>query len=216
MKRFLRASALDFSVLYYHNVHMAYCTINIDWLPGGAREWATFTAVRKEAGRLWSWLVERHASSRQAGEEWPTKAQLQKEIQRKFPGLHSQSAQQTVADFCEAIASAESIRRKGEPFEYPHRKTMYRQVIFTNQGAKYRDGLLILPCGKDGKLTVRIPKGVVLPGRLIEVRLDYGRVEIVCEVALASPCRTDHRDRSRREYADRRHRWRERSPDQRP
>src|SRR5262249_28499610 len=58
-----------------------------------------------------------------------------------------------------------------------------RQVIFTNQGAKVRNGKLSLPWGCGGRLTVRIPTGITLPGRLIEVRLDYGCIEIVCEIA---------------------------------
>jgi putative transposase len=102
-----------------------------------------------------------------------------------FPDLHSQSVQQIIADFCEAIASAESLRKKGEPFAYPYRKPRYRQVIFTNQAARYRGGRLILPCGRAGELVVRIPEGVVLPGRLMEARLDYGRVQLVCQVAEA-------------------------------
>src|SRR5207244_1140637 len=117
-----------------HTDGMAYRTIKIAWLPESQGQWRAFTAIRLEAGRLWSWLVERHASIRQQGEVWPSKADLQKEIKRQFPDLHSQSAQQTVGDFCEAINSAESLRRKGEPFEYPHKKLRYRQVIFTNQG----------------------------------------------------------------------------------
>jgi putative transposase len=161
---------------------MAYRTIKIAWLPDSQSQWSIFTAARMEAGRLWSWLVERHAEIRQQGGSWPSKADLQKEIKRRFPDLHSQSAQQTVGDFCEAIASAEALRKRGEPFEYPHKKVRFRQVIFTNQGAKLRDGSLILPCGKAGKLRVRIPKGVTLPGRLMEVRLNYGSVEVVCQV----------------------------------
>src|SRR5713101_1704261 len=161
---------------------MSYRTIKIDWSPNASAQWKTFSAVRLEAGRLWCWLVERHANARQQGEKWPTKAGLQQEIKGQFPNLHSQSAQQTVADFCEAIASAESLRKHGEPYAYPHKEPCYRQVIFTNQGARYRNGILVLPCGKAGRLAVRIPKGVVLPGRLMEVRLDYGCVEIVCEI----------------------------------
>jgi len=166
---------------------MSYRTIKIEWLPQSGQQWKTFTAARLEAGRLWSWLVERHAAARQHGEKWPTKAELQKEVKRQFPALHSQSAQQIVADFCEAIASAESLRKHGEPYEYPHKKPRYRQVIFTNQGAKVRKGLLSLPCGNAGRLSIRIPKGIALPGRLMEVRLHYGCVEIVCEVAEEVP-----------------------------
>ena len=161
---------------------MGYRTIKFAWVPSTRENWSAFTAVRKEAARLWSWLVERHADIRQQGGKWPSKADLQKEIRGLFPGLHSQSAQQIVADFCEAITSAESLRKKGDPFCYPHRKTLYRQVLFTNQAPRFRDGRMILPCGKDGYLSVCIPKGVVLPGRVMEIRLDYGEVEIVCEV----------------------------------
>jgi putative transposase len=161
---------------------MAYRTLRIDWLPSSGQGWFTFTSVRKEAARLWSWLVERHAEIRQQGRPWPTRGELQKEIKGLFPGLHSQSAQMILHDFCEAIASAEALRKKGEPFQYPHRRTAYRQVLFSNQAARHQEGFLILPCGQAGKLSVRIPKGLVLPGRLMEVRLDYGSVEIVCEV----------------------------------
>ncbi len=161
---------------------MGYRTIKFAWVPSTRENWSAFTAVRKEAARLWSWLVERHADIRQQGGKWPSKADLQKEIKGLFPGLHSQSAQQIVADFCEAITSAESLRKKGDPFCYPHRKTLYRQVLFTNQAPRFRDGRMILPCGKDGYLSVCIPKGVVVPGRVMEIRLDYGEVEIVCEV----------------------------------
>jgi putative transposase len=161
---------------------MAYRTLKFSWLPSNRQGWIVFTGVRKEAARLWSWLVEHHAEIRQRGGRWPTKADLFKEIKGLFPGLHSQSAQMIVADFCEAIASAEALRERDEPFEYPHRKTTYRQVLFSNQAPRFRDGRMILPCGTAGKLSVRIPAGVALPGRLMEVRLDYGEIELVCEV----------------------------------
>ena len=87
-----------------------------------------------------------------------------------------------MGDFCEAIASAEALRRHGEPYEYPQKKPRYRQVIFTNQSAKVRNDTLSLPCGTAGRLTIRIPRGVTLPERLREVRLDYGGVAIVCAI----------------------------------
>jgi putative transposase len=161
---------------------MSYRTVKFAWLPSTCQGWLVFTSVRKEAARLWSWLVERHATIRQLGGKWPTRNDLKAEAKGLFPGLHSQSVQQIIHDFCEAVASAESLRKRGEPFDYPFRKTTYRQVIFTNQAPRFRDGRMILPCGKAGSLSIRIPKGVTLPGRLIEVRLGYGEVEIVCEV----------------------------------
>ena len=163
---------------------MAYRTIKFAWLPSTCQGWLIYTSVRKEAARLWSWLVERHATLRQRGGKWPSKADIQKEIKGLFPGLHSQSVQQIVADFCEAVASAESLRQRGEPYEYPHRKTTYRQVLFTNQAPRFRDGRMVLPCGKAGSLEIHMPRGVTLPGRMMEVRLGYGSVEVVCEVII--------------------------------
>jgi len=161
---------------------MAYRTVKIDWLPRSSQDWATFTAVRMEAGRLWSWLVERHADARQEGETWPGRDDLQKETKRQFPNLHSQSVQMTVHDFLEAIASVEALRQRGEPYEYPHRKLRYRQVIFNGQAARSRDGCLILPCGKAGKISIKIPDAVSFPGQVMEVRLNYGSIEVVCKI----------------------------------
>ncbi len=172
-----------------YNEPMSYRTIKIDWLPQSGQQWKTFTAARLEAGRLWSWLVERHVDARQHSSLWPSKADLQKEIKRQFPCLHSQSAQQIVGDFCEAIASAETLRKHGEPYDYPHKKPRYHQVIFTNQGAKLRENMLSLPCGSAGRLHVRLPKGMMLPGRVMEVRLNYGGIEIVC--VMTEEARTD-------------------------
>jgi hypothetical protein len=113
-------------------------TIRIDWLPRTADAWNVFSAVRMEAGQLWSWLVERHGDARQQGGGWPGRDELQRETKRQFPNLHSQSVQMIIHDFLEAVASAESLRKRCEPYEYPH--------------------------------------------KVMEVRLDYGCVEVVCRV----------------------------------
>src|SRR5262249_59991151 len=41
---------------------------------------------------------------------------------------------------------------------------------------------LILPHAKSGTLRIRLPETVTLPGRLMEVRLAYGVVRLVCAV----------------------------------
>jgi ribosomal protein L35AE/L33A len=52
----------------------------------------------------------------------------------------------------------------------------------TNQDARIRDGRLVLPHGTSGTLRIRLPETVSLPGRLMEVRLSYGTVRLVCKV----------------------------------
>ncbi len=120
---------------------------------------------------------------RASGELWPTKADWFKQAKRKFSNLNSQSVQQTIADFCEAITATTVMRYGRRPdARYPFRKSKYRCVIFTNQSARIRDNTLTLPCGKAGKLRVRIPESVMIPGQLMEVRLHFGMVELVCEI----------------------------------
>ena len=115
---------------------MAYRTIKFAWLPSTCQGWLIFTSVRKEAARLWSWLVERHATIRQLGGKWPSKDGHSEGNQGPVPGPALAVGPADRADFCEAVASAESLRKRGEPSEYPHRKTTYRQVLFTNQAPK--------------------------------------------------------------------------------
>jgi transposase len=75
------------------------------------------------------------------------------------------------------------LRKGSRPdANYPFKKPKYRCVIFTNQAVVTRDEVMTLPCGKAGKLHVRLPAGVSIPGRLMEVRSHFGKVQLVCEV----------------------------------
>jgi putative transposase len=161
---------------------MIYRTIEVAWQPKSQKEWRTFTLARREAARLWADLVERHHQLRRLRWKWPTVQRWQKWAKGRYPHLHSQSVQQIINDFCEAVASASSLRRNGyTKARYPWHKPKYRQVIYTNQAAVIRGKHLILPNGKAGRFRIRIPDSIMLPGRLKEARLHFGRVELVCE-----------------------------------
>jgi putative transposase len=54
--------------------------------------------------------------------------------------------------------------------------------VYTNHDARMRDGRLILPHGQSGTLRIPLPTAVALPGRLMEVRLSYGVVRLICQV----------------------------------
>ncbi|MBA3533397.1 MAG: transposase, partial [Ardenticatenales bacterium] len=160
---------------------MSYRTIEFSWLPDAQRAWQTFTASRREAARLWNDLVIRHARIRRLHWQWPSVYRWSAWAKGRYPHLHSQSIQQIIAEFCEAVNAITQLRKKGHAeARYPWRLHRYRDVIYTNQGARLRDGYLILPHGQSGRL--RIPDGITLPGRLMEVRLCYGRVLVVCEI----------------------------------
>ncbi|HBY96176.1 MAG TPA: hypothetical protein DEP84_19850, partial [Chloroflexi bacterium] len=174
---------LSLSHVYAILLAMIYRTIKIDWLPQSNTQWQTFTQARKEAARLWADLVERHHRIRRLNWKWPSKGRWQKWARRKYPNLSAQSAQQIIVEFCEAVNATRQLRKNGDTeARYPWRKPCYRDVVYTNQDARIRDGRLVLPNGQSGTLRIRIPAAIRLPGRLMEVRLCYGRVLLVCEV----------------------------------
>jgi putative transposase len=162
---------------------MSYRTIEIAWTPRTTTEWTAFTASRRAAARLWSDLVIRHHRLRRLGGKWPSKARWQRWARGRYPGISAQSAQQLIGEFCEAVESCRQLRKNGQTeARYPWRKPRYHDVVYTNQDARIRDGRLVLPHGKSGALRIRLPESVTLPGRLMEVRLSFGVVCLVCEV----------------------------------
>jgi putative transposase len=165
---------------------MSYRTIEVAWTPCATTEWVTFTASRQEAARLWNDLVVRHHRIRCLGWKWPSKARWQRwaiKPKGRYPGLSAQSTQQIIGEFCEAVDSCRQLRRNGHAqARYPWRRLRYHDVIYTNQDARIRDGRLMLPHGASGTLRIRLPDAITLPGRLMEVRLSYGRVRLICEV----------------------------------
>jgi putative transposase len=162
-------------------LRMSYRTIEIHWLPRTSSEWCTFSASRREAARLWGDLVERHQRLRRRHLKWPSKARWQRWAKGRYPGLSAQSVQQIIGEFGEAVQSTRQLRKNGhEAARYPWRKPRYRDVVYTNQDARLRQGRVVLPHGTSGRL--RIPAAVELPGRLMEVRLRMGSLLLICEV----------------------------------
>jgi putative transposase len=135
---------------------------------------------------LWGDLVVRHYRIRRMGWRWPSKARWQRWAKGRYPELSAQSTQQLIGKFCEAVDSCRQLRKNGRTeARYPWRKPRYHDVVYTNQDARIRNGRLILPHGKSGALRIRLPETITLPGRLMEVRLSFGVVRLVCEVAEA-------------------------------
>jgi putative transposase len=161
---------------------MVYRTITVEWRPRTPTGWRTFSAARQEAARLWGDLTERHHRIRRRNLTWPSRARWFRWAKRRYPRLHSQSVQQIIIEFCEAVESAQRLRKNGHDARYPWRRPRYRDVVYTNQAARIRNGYLILPNGASGALKVRLPSEFELPGRLMEVRLRYGRILLICRV----------------------------------
>ena len=90
---------------------MTYRTVEIAYKPRSTPQWATYSAARREAARLWNHLVQLHFRIRRRNLKWPSKARLQQWAKGRFPGLSAQSVQQTIGEFCEAVHSAWQRRK---------------------------------------------------------------------------------------------------------
>lgn len=149
-----------------------------------------FTAARMEAAKLWNAMVKLHTRVRRLEWKWPSEARFAAWARGKFPALSAHSVQQIVRDFCDAIAATTKARKAQrtagqEPdARYPWRsRARYRDVIYSNDEAKVRNGVLTLPHGRyGGKLRITLPRNHPLPGRIMEASLAYGVVRLVCEV----------------------------------
>ncbi|MBI5517151.1 MAG: transposase [Deltaproteobacteria bacterium] len=136
-----------------------------------------------------------HAVVRRLRLEWPSKARWERWAKGRFPGLSAQSVQQVVQDFCDTLTATTKARKKQKAAreestqQYPWRcQHRYRDVPYTNQEATLKDGVLRLPHGRGGGvLRVIIPKGLDLPGRVMEAQLAFGVVRLVCEVPETMP-----------------------------
>lgn len=171
---------------------MSHRVVEVSWTPRTDAEWAAFTMARMDAARLWSAMVVRHARIRRyPWMKWPSCARWDRWARGKFPGISAQSVQQVVAEFLDAISATTAARKAqrvaGEEItaRYPWKtRAKYRDVLYSNQGATIRNGVLRLANGKHGGvLRITLPTDRPLPGRLMEATLAFGVVRLVCKVA---------------------------------
>ena len=88
---------------------MVHRTVKIDFSPSSTRQWDIYQQSRKEAARLWNDLLDRHFRIRRANWKWPSKGRWEKWAKGRYPYLHSQSVQQIISEFLEAV---EATRRR--------------------------------------------------------------------------------------------------------
>ena len=132
--------------------YMGYRTIEVVWTPRTQTEWATFSASRREAARLWGDLVVRHHRIRRLGWRWPSRIRWQRWAKGCYPGLSAQSAQQIIGEFCEAVDSCRQLHKNGHSKAlYPWRLPRYHDVVYTNQDARIRDGGSSCPTARVGR-----------------------------------------------------------------
>ena len=156
-----------------------YRSFSIGYFPSSKKSWELFTSARKEATKVWNDLVKRHKRIRRLHWKWPNAIRWMKWAKGRYSGLNSQSVQMIILEFVEALNSTTAAREKGyTEVEYPWKVKKHRDVLYTNQGARIRNGYLLLPHSKKGILTIKLPKNFNPSGRLMEARLCFGKVII--------------------------------------
>jgi len=162
---------------------MSYRTRDFVWRPCTTTDWATFTADRREAARPWGDLVVHHRRLRRLGWRWPGEARWQCWAKGRYPGISAQCARQIIGELCEAVDSRRHLRKNCQTAaRYAWHRPHYHDVVYPNQDARIRDGRLLLRRGTSGTLRIRLPDAIALPRRLMEVRLSFGMVRLICEV----------------------------------
>ena len=127
---------------------------------------------------MWNDLVIRHLRIRRLNWKWPSKSRWEQWGARRYPHLHSQSVQQIIGEFLEAVNATRQLRKHGHSeANYPWKLFRYWDVVYTNQAARLVEDeigpWLILPNGKSGRLSIRVPADIQFPGGVMEVRLLY-------------------------------------------
>lgn len=187
--------------------------VTICWLPREPAEWETFSNSRREAAELWNRMARIHAFCRARRWPWPGKKSFRRwaQVSRKrlFPDLNSQSIQEIIDEFLEAVESARSLRKKGHTeARYPRAgRGSFRDVPYKNNQARFRDGCVVLPNGASGDLRVPLPRGMMadeltlsvyrgsaatLTGRLQEARLSFGKLHLVLRVSIFATKEEEH------------------------
>ena len=121
-----------------------------------ATTWAQCQALRGEAGRLWSDLVQLHTTARAQG-QWLSASDLEQATKGGQYARHSQSVQALCQKFAANVATATELRRQELAAtgriqtEYPHHPKAYQTVVWKDQALHVSpDGSLRLPCGGQG------------------------------------------------------------------
>jgi putative transposase len=129
-------------------------------------------ALRSEAGRLWTDLVQLHTTAR-AHREWLSASDLEQATKGGQYALHSQTVQALCQKFAANVATATVLRQQemqetGQVHtRYPHHDTPYQTVGWKDQA------LTILPTGQ-----ARLPCGGQSPPLLLPLPEEYEGVNL--------------------------------------
>src|SRR5499427_9042897 len=133
---------------------------------------AQCAALRQEAGRLWTALVQLHGAARAQG-QWLSAGELEQATKGGQYALHSQSVQALCQKLSANLDTATALRRQELAetghiqTQYPHHPKVYQTVIWKDQA------LTVLPNGG-----LRLPVGGQRPPLLLPLPEEYRQAHL--------------------------------------
>jgi putative transposase len=124
-------------------------------------------ALRREAGRLWTDLLRRHADARAQG-QWLSASDLEQATKGGQYALHSQTIQARCQKFAANVDTATALRKQelaesGHPqTQYPRHDKPYQTMVWKDQA------LQVLPAGQ-----LRLPTGGQRPHLVLPLPPEY-------------------------------------------
>lgn len=103
-------------------------------------------ALRREAGRCWTDMLQAHIQSR--GGKWLTSVDLGKRFKAEY-ALHSQSIQALAQKLEANVDAARQLKKEDSAVRYPHHPKKYQTVVWKASAIHWaEDGRLLLSNGK--------------------------------------------------------------------
>lgn len=128
-------------------------------------------AVRREAGRCWSDMVQAHIESR--GGKWLSSVDLGKRFKGRY-ALHSQTIQALAQKLEANVDTARALRKEDPDARYPYRPRQYQTVVWKESAIHWmEDGKLLLSNGKSAPALMLSVPGEYLDMEIRKVELTW-------------------------------------------
>lgn len=113
-------------------------------------------ALRKEAGRCWTEMVQAHIASRSG--QWLSSIDLGKQFKGRY-ALHSQTIQALAQKLESNMDTARELRKTDPEARYPYKEKTYQTVTWKGQAIRVVGKTILLPNGRNAStLALAIPE----------------------------------------------------------
>ena len=145
-------------------------------------------ALRAEAGRCWTAMVQAHLASRDG--VWLDESSLKTQFKGQF-ALHSQTVQALAEKLIANVDTARELRKTHPDVQYPYRDKPYQTVVWKQQAIHRAEGDLVLSNGRGhAPLVLPLPdpyRTVAIQKCELTWRADHYEVCLTVDTGVVNP-----------------------------